>query len=550
MNIMKREIVFKKDDWKFLSEYLSQDKINETAIFGFAKISRSDNLFRFLVRDFLTPTNNDYQKRTGGFVSLKPEFVDLCYNICEENNLHLIDIHTHPFSNDVHFSPIDDKEDSQVKGPHMEKEVPGIEQVFMVHGANPEDLDARMWDRNSHSLKPINLVKVLSDVDLRLLMPKSAKYNVSINEAIHNRTMLVLGKEILKRYADTRIGLIGVGGIGSIIGSKLLTRSGFRNLIMIDPDHIDFSNLNRFPGATLLDAILKIPKTVVAARNIFNIDPQIKVKTINGDFLEKENQKLFKSCDIIIGCTDSVGVRLAINKLCLAHGIAYIDLGCGALVEDDKLKACGGQVIKIMPGSDYCMNCGDFFDMSDAHIEFTDPEEAARQRAMGYVEGDNVPEPSVYALNMMVASQAAWLVMRFVAGDKFDFDGIYIDAMTFETFPWSEKEKQKMKGENHCPACGKDGVTFGGDEIEPLVREEKQLTKVPLNKSPKKLDPSDDNIEKEGNDDVVQHQGNQREEQNNRSCQRSRPSRERGFFTMLKNTLQAGFKRATISKDQ
>ena len=158
---MNIQIVFREKDWLKLTGFLVEDKINESGAIAFCKVLTSNRLKRFLVNKVIKPWSTDYRTRTPGFVGFGPEFMEQCFQYCEQNGLHLIDIHTHPFSHDVHFSAIDDREDSGVKGPHISEYVPGVELLFMVHGLNPEDLDARMWNKDNNSLEAINLIKIL-----------------------------------------------------------------------------------------------------------------------------------------------------------------------------------------------------------------------------------------------------------------------------------------------------------------------------------------------------------------------------------------------------
>jgi molybdopterin/thiamine biosynthesis adenylyltransferase len=315
---------------------------------------------------------------------------------------------------------------------------------------------------------------------MRMIIPTSAQKNSSIDFQMLGRTVLAVGSEAIERISTLKIGVIAVGGLGIIV-IELLARLGAKNIIINDFDNVDHSNLNRLTSATPIDAKLKTPKTMLAARLIYGINPETELQIVDGDFLLEENQRPFEDCDVIFCCSDSVAVRRAFNVLCLSRGIEGYDLGCGVKVDNGKMVACGGQVVRIVPGRNYCIECCGLFDLSKADAEFMDPEEAKRQMEMGYVSGANVPQPSVYALNMMVASQAVWWFLRIMAGEQLDFDGIYIDGMTFRTNPWSEKADLYEKGINNCPVCGKDGIEFGGDEVGLLIRDNSTIDAIPGN---------------------------------------------------------------------
>jgi len=340
---------------------------------------------------------------------------------------------------------------------------------------------------------------------LKLITPKSAVNNSNIIDTrVHNRTILAIGEDNVKRNSQTHVAVPATGGLGIIV-IELLGQLGVKNFTIGDFDWIEYSNLNRFLGASRLDARLKTKKTAVAARLLYDIDPEINVNIVEGNFLDKEIQEKYSDCDILISCFDTVAPRLAASYFCLAKGIPHLDLGCVIKVEDDKMTACCGQVVKIIPGDGFCIKCCGLFDIEKANIELSNPEEAERLKEMGYVEGADIKQPSVSPLNMIVAAQAVWIYSRLVAGEKLDFDGIYVDALNFQTYPWSEKDKRAKRSENLCPICGKGGIEFCGDDVSLLVREKISDLNIPENKAEKKIEPSN-NIKEEGEDNgTLQH---------------------------------------------
>jgi len=309
---------------------------------------------------------------------------------------------------------------------------------------------------------------------MKLISPISSQLKAVFDEHIYNRTILALGKEAQAIYSNLRAGVTSCGGLACIV-IELLSRLGLTDILLCEFDHVEKSNLNRLLGAHFYDGILKTPKALVAARNAFSINPNINLEIVQGDFLEKKNQEKFKSVDILFECSDSPALSFAADRLCLACGIPHFNLKSGAVVENGKLKSVGGQVILIRPDRGFCLQCGNFFDIKEARAEFMDPEEAKRQREMGYVKGETVPQPAVYALNMMVASWAVWMMMLYVLDQDLDFDGISVDALSFQSRVWSEERREG------CDVCGKDGALFRGDEVQLLTRESYNSLHFPEN---------------------------------------------------------------------
>ena len=59
-----------------------------------------------------------------------------------------------------------------------------------------------------------------------------------------NRTELLIGTDALKKLKNSTIAVFGLGGVGSY-AVECLVRTGVGNLILIDHDIIDVTNINR-----------------------------------------------------------------------------------------------------------------------------------------------------------------------------------------------------------------------------------------------------------------------------------------------------------------
>ena len=137
---------------------------------------------------------------------------------------------------------------------------------------------------------------------------------------ICSRHIMVFGEATQNKLSSLTFGVVGAGGLGSLIVEQLM-RLFPRRLILIDGDTVELSNLNRLVGATPIEVDNGTRKVDLAVRNIHEFNTEQDVLPIHGDFLKIEHQKHFKKCDIIIGASDSVAARVATNRLCLAHGI-------------------------------------------------------------------------------------------------------------------------------------------------------------------------------------------------------------------------------------
>ena len=143
-----------------------------------------------------------------------------------------------------------------------------------------------------------------------------------------DRQVRALGPTGQRLIEDLHVGVVGCGGIGSIV-TELLARSGVRRLTLIDPDVVEASNLNRFLGAYDRDALSFRYKVDVMRRQAIWVNPRIQVTTLANSACTQESVNLLKQADVVFGCVDSEGRRLVLNRLATQYYIPYIDCDSG-----------------------------------------------------------------------------------------------------------------------------------------------------------------------------------------------------------------------------
>ena len=65
---------------------------------------------------------------------------------------------------------------------------------------------------------------------------------MAMQDAIFRRSELLLGDEAMKRIAQKRVIIFGVGGVGSWCAESLV-RSGIRQLTIVDSDRVCITNI-------------------------------------------------------------------------------------------------------------------------------------------------------------------------------------------------------------------------------------------------------------------------------------------------------------------
>lgn len=169
------------------------------------------------------------------------------------------------------------------------------------------------------------------------------------------RTELVLGEERLRRLANARVAVIGLGGVGGA-AAEALVRAGVGHMLFIDGDSVDDTNRNRQLLATV-DTV-GMDKIAAAEARYRAINPE-------GDFAFKKEFYLPKNSawlydwkpDYIIDAIDTVTAKLDIAAQCQARNIRLIAcLGTGNRLNPELLRigditetlGCGCPLAKVM----------------------------------------------------------------------------------------------------------------------------------------------------------------------------------------------------------
>ncbi len=122
-----------------------------------------------------------------------------------------------------------------------------------------------------------------------------------------------------KRIERSTIVIVGLGALGSV-AAEMLTRSGVNNLVLIDRDIIELSNIQRQSLYTEKD-VNKL-KVDIAAKKLKEINSKIKIKKHAVD-LDYDNIGLLDS-DLILDCTDNFYTRFLINDYAKRNNIPWI----------------------------------------------------------------------------------------------------------------------------------------------------------------------------------------------------------------------------------
>lgn len=141
------------------------------------------------------------------------------------------------------------------------------------------------------------------------------------------RVKLLIGDKI-NILKNKTILVLGLGGVGGYVVESL-TRCGIGNLILIDYDKVDITNINRQIIATYSN--IGKYKTDCFKERIANINKECHVTLLNIFYGEDNKDVLFnQKIDYVIDCCDSLNSKVILIKECFKRGIPIIScMGTG-----------------------------------------------------------------------------------------------------------------------------------------------------------------------------------------------------------------------------
>lgn len=147
------------------------------------------------------------------------------------------------------------------------------------------------------------------------------------------RTEMLIGENGLRKLADARVSVVGVGGVGAY-AAEMLVRAGLGHIVLFDCDEVGESNINR--QLVALHSTVGRLKTDVLRNRLMDINPQLDIvvvgEYVNEDYL-RDGCPLDGS-DVVIDAIDTLSPKVALIQHCLSKGIHLVSsMGSGAKLD-------------------------------------------------------------------------------------------------------------------------------------------------------------------------------------------------------------------------
>lgn len=130
-----------------------------------------------------------------------------------------------------------------------------------------------------------------------------------------------IGEEGQTRLANSRVLIVGVGGLGSPV-ALYLAGAGVGTIGLVDDDVVSESNLQR--QVLYEQSQIGQLKVEMAARRLRNLNPHCRIETHAGRLDADNANGLIAGYDLVIDCSDNYATRYLIDDVCTALGKTWV----------------------------------------------------------------------------------------------------------------------------------------------------------------------------------------------------------------------------------
>lgn len=143
----------------------------------------------------------------------------------------------------------------------------------------------------------------------------------------------------------------------------------------------------------------------VARRVSRRVNPKIQFDPVIGDVVDEMTALKLVDCDFLFLASDTMQSRLVFNALVYQYLIPGVQVGAKVFASDGSIEGIHVATRPVFPyplGG--CLSCQKAISATKLNSESLSEDQRRLQR---YIEGEDVPEPSVITLNVLSAAQAA-----------------------------------------------------------------------------------------------------------------------------------------------
>jgi molybdopterin-synthase adenylyltransferase len=443
------EITLSAEDARALENaLLSHGEAEHCAILYASQTKRADGLIRLLVCAIEIPGQDDYMAQGECEAVLSPHCVARVTKRARRDRQSLIFAHSHPGGDPPEFSWVDDDGEG-----HLAR---------FLGWRSPENLHAALvMSRGGIAARRLGTrekARVVALGESRVVL--SDRIGPATSPAGRfDRQVRAFGEAGQRAIEALRVAVVGLGGTGSVIAQQI-AHLGVRGFILVDPDVLEETNLNRVVGSMASD--IGRPKVEIAADSIGRIAPKAAIQSVQGNVVHAEVARALTEADFIFGCTDSHGSRAVLQQVAYQYLIPCIDMGSTITTADGSLTGVFGRVQLLAPSLG-CLTCSALLDSEEVRRDLMSPFE---RKLDPYIGGERVPAPAVISINGTVSSLAVTMFMAIITGIPSGARHLVYNALS------STLRSVRVASADNCYICSRAGVLARGDSVSLYARDD------------------------------------------------------------------------------
>jgi molybdopterin/thiamine biosynthesis adenylyltransferase len=420
-------------DFIFLQDSLLSSLPREGGAFALAGMAKHGQATDVLIRRAVRVPDDLFKVRTNYRLEIAPEAVNGLAALCEKNRLGAVLCHSHPV--DSPYSPSDD---------HGEQRVFETLRAFIPDGAPlasllffPGGVRGRMWCQRERTFISLDCVTVVGRQLTILSDSGDESIAPTIDRSQYDRQIRAFGQEGQAAIARAKVGVVGVGATGSASAEQLV-RLGVQDIVLIDPDWFEPSNVTRaygtFPiagGNRWWRRPQRRRKVDLIAQHLRRISPNATITALAENVVLRHAAASLLDRDIIMLCTDDHWGRSIVNQVAYQYLIPVINMGVRITSEHGTIVGGNGSVDVLRPGKP-CLWCSGFLRAERVAAESTPGAQRRLLQAEGYIEDLESPSPSVVSLTTTVSGLAVTEFLQLLTdfmGERGDITRLNFDPM-------------------------------------------------------------------------------------------------------------------------
>jgi len=219
-------------------------------------------------------------------------------------------------------------------------------------------------------------------------------------------TLTVWGARAHADLSRTRVGIVGLGSVGSL-AAEAASRMGMARLTYVDHDVLELRNLDRTHGATVADVVAGLTKVAVAGRAtaVSHTARNVDLRLVTSSLLSEDGYRAALDCDLLLSCVDRPLPRWVMNGIAYGHLIPVVDGGIFARVTPEWTPLHVDWRIQAVGPGRACLLCVGALRRSDVSLDrdgkLDDPEYIA---GLSELERAAISRRNVFPFSMSVAA--------------------------------------------------------------------------------------------------------------------------------------------------